>query len=522
MAFHGDIVETQQGFTFTLNETELQKLGEHLAASTGAGDVLCLHGDLGAGKTTFARAFVRSLLNGDENTEIPSPTFALVQTYEIPRFTISHFDFYRIGDSSEVLELGLDEAIDQGVALIEWPDKAGEFIPDDHLVVALSEGDNDDVRNLKLIGFGIWEKKLERFIAVDQFIKDAGWEDAERRFLQGDASSRRYMRLRKKQSQAILMDSPKQPDGPPVRDGKPYSQIAHLAEDVTPFFAIGKELRVNGIYTPEIYAHDLEQGILLTEDLGDLVFGKLIDEGAGIKALYLKAVEVLIKMRNCPPAEVLNVDGISYAIPAFNKEALGIEAELLIDWYWPAIKGAEISEDERAEFLSLWGKQFAVIEQNQTAWVLRDYHSPNLLLHPHDDPDEASVAVIDFQDAQRGHPAYDLVSLLQDARLDVPSDVEKALLDYYCGVCSRDSGKIDFDEDEFRQGYAVLGAQRNTKILGIFARLAKRDGKRAYLAHIPRIWRYVERDLAHPNLSDLRDWYDRHFPPEMRTRAPDI
>ncbi len=522
MAFRSDMVEAQQGFTFTLNETELQRLGENLAASVGTGDVLCLHGDLGAGKTTFARAFVRSLLNGDENTEIPSPTFALVQTYEISRFTISHFDFYRIGDASEVLELGLDEAIDQGVALIEWPDKAGEFIPEDHLVVALSEGDNDDVRDVKFVGFGKWEEKLKRFIAVDQFIKDAGWGDAERRFLQGDASSRRYMRLHGDHKRAILMDAPKQPDGPPVRDGKPYSQLSHLAEDVKPFFVISQELRSNGIYTPEIYAHDLEQGILLTEDLGDQVFGKLIGEGAEIKALYLKAVEVLIKLRNFPPNETLSYSDVSHSIPSFDWEALGIEVELLADWYWPAVKGVEMNANEREEFLALWKQQVTAIEKDRTSWVLRDYHSPNLIQLPHDDPDDASVGVIDFQDAQRGHPAYDLVSLLKDARLDVPSDVEKALLDYYCDVCSRDSGKIKFDEEEFRQGYATLGAQRNTKLLGIFARLAKRDGKRAYLAHIPRIWRYVERDLAHPNLSNLRDWYDRHFPPEMRTRAPDI
>ena len=191
--------------------------------------------------------------------------------------------------------------------------------------------------------------------------------------------------------------------------------------------------------------------------------------------------------------------------------------ELLIDWYWQAVHGGPAPADARAEFLALWDAPFAMLGALPPAWVLRDYHSPNLLWLPERES-VARVGIIDFQDAMRGPPAYDLVSLLQDARVDVPPDLEAHLLDHYCaGAGARQTG---FDRDAFAFAYAALGAQRDTKILGIFARLAKRDGKPHYMRHNSRLWRYLERDLAHPQLSALKSWYDRHLPADARTRMP--
>jgi hypothetical protein len=210
-------------------------------------------------------------------------------------------------------------------------------------------------------------------------------------------------------------------------------------------------------------------------------------------------------------------DGTAHRLPAYDADALGIEVALLPDWYWPALHGAPAPQDAHAEFASLWSEVFDKLCALPRGWVLRDYHSPNLLWLP-ERAGLARVGVIDFQDAMCGPPAYDLVSLLQDARVDVPPELEAQLRDHYCaGVSARQTG---FDRDAFAFAYAALGAQRNTKILGIFARLAKRDGKPAYLRHVPRLWRYLERDLAHPDLAPLKRWYDCHMPANARAKLP--
>jgi hypothetical protein len=301
------------------------------------------------------------------------------------------------------------------------------------------------------------------------------------------------------------MDWARQPDGPAIRNGLPYSRIAHLAEGVHPFVTVAAALHAAGLSTPEIYAQDLDQGFLLIEDLGDRVFASEVAAGTSDQEeLWRAATDALIALRASPPLP---------SLPAYDHGALGIEAELIVDWYWPALYGTPIPEETRASFLSLWTAVFDRLEAEPKGWVLRDCHSPNLLWLPQR-RGIARVGVIDFQDAMRGAPAYDLVSLLQDARTDVAPELEGRLFDHYCAaVLCAESG---FDRDAFAFAYAALGAQRNTKILGIFARLAKRDGKPQYLRHIPRLWRYLERDLGHPELRPLKEWYDRHLPTKSR------
>jgi len=508
-----------------VRESELARLAEDIAFTARPGDLIALSGELGAGKTTLARAIIHAL-GCDEHEEIPSPTFTLVQTYATRRMPAAHFDLYRLNAASEIDELGLDLALKQGIALIEWPERAGGMLPASRLEILIedenggSAAEDRATRRVSLAGQGDWAPRLSRLVAMRELLTSNGMESEACRlsYLQGDASVRRYARLARQGDGAILMDWARQPDGPAIRNGLPYSRIAHLAEDVRPFVAVAAALRAAGLSVPQIYAQDLGQGFLLIEDLSDRVFAVEVRTGASDQAqLWRAATEALAALSAVAPPPTLPVgDGSMHRLPAYDHGAMSIEVELLLDWYLPALHGSAVPDDARADFLSLWSTVFDRLAVMPAGWVLRDYHSPNLLWLPEREG-IARVGVIDFQDAMRGPPAYDLVSLLQDARVDVSPELEAAVFDHYCAaVTARQTG---FDRDAFAFAYAALGAQRNTKILGIFARLAKRDGKPAYLRHIPRLWRYLEHDLEHPELAGLKCWYDRYFAPAARSRA---
>ena len=207
-----------------------------------------------------------------------------------------------------------------------------------------------------------------------------------------------------------------------------------------------------------------------------------------------------------------------YVLPPYSNEALSIEAELVIDWYWPKVKNTKVSKEERETYQKIWTKLFEELKPNSNHWVLRDFHSPNLMYLP-DQSGLNALGIIDFQDAVIGHAAYDVVSLCQDARITVPKDVEQHLLARYCETARQKDST--FDEADFLKCYAILGAQRASKLLGIFVRLAARDGKTHYLAHIPRIWDYLERNLKHPHLNDIYNWYETNFPDELRLKSED-
>ncbi len=500
-----------------LDEPELERLAELVAFTVRVGDLIALTGDLGAGKSTFARAFIRAV-SGTPGLDVPSPTFTLVQTYETARLGLTHCDLYRLTDAAEIDELGVGEALVWGAVMVEWPERAAGRLLGCRLDVALVETPgNPDARDVMITADADWVQRLTRLIDICAFLRGTRHGHDAISYLQGDASVRRYARLRAATGeQTILMDWPQQPDGPPIRDGRPYSRIAHLAESVRPFVAIQSVLDDAGFSAPSILAHDLDRGLLIIDDYGDRVFGTEIRDGVSQPVLWRAGVEALAALRRVtPPATMSLSDGSMVQLPRYNREALGIETELLLDWYWPALHGAPAPAAARAEYIALWDAIFARLETLPHGLTLRDYHSPNLLWLP-DRAAPKNVGIIDFQDAQIGPHAYDLVSLLQDARVDVDAALEAELLAHYCALASSKDG--DFDGRGFRWSYAALGAQRNSKILGIFARLAHRDGKPAYLAHIPRIWRYVDRCLAHPELGELATWYAQAFPISLRAR----
>lgn len=493
----------------------VQLLAGLIAFELSPGDGVLLVGDLGAGKTTLARAIIRQAA-GEPDLEVPSPTFALIQAYATPRVVISHFDLYRLAGAQEADEIGLEDAAMAGAVIVEWPDRAPQSMPDNRLEVQLAETADPERRAITLVGHGRWIGVLERLMVLDRVLFAAGWSGAGVGFLQGDASPRRYARLALNGRTALLMDSPRRPDGPPIRNGQPYSRIAHIAEDVRPFVAVAGHLSAIGLSAPAILAADLDAGVLVIEDLGARVFGAEVERGGDQQALWRAAVGALSVLHSSPVPAALSVgDGSTYTLPRYDRGALGIEVELLADWYIPAASRAPARADDTHELLSLWGAIIDQLVAMPSTLVLRDFHSPNLIWLP-ERAGPARVGIIDFQDAMLGTAAYDLVSLLQDARLDVPEALEAELIAAYVdAAAARDPA---FDAAGFLLAYRALGAQRNTKILGIFARLAQRDGKPQYLRHIPRIWRYLERDLQHASLAPLRAWYDRVLPADMRRR----
>jgi len=327
----------------------------------------------------------------------------------------------------------------------------------------------------------------DRDAQAQAFLSRAGWGEAARRPLAGDASFRRYERLQQGGETAVLMDAP-----PPQ-------------EDVRPFLRVADALAAAGYSAPRVLAEDAEHGFLLLEDLGDDLYARLIAGGIDETPLYEAAIDFLLDLHRRPPPA---------GLAAYDEARLIEELDLFLDWYLPALTGRETPPQRRQDFRSFWAALAPDVAAGDTGHprvlVLRDFHAENLIWLP-GRKGPARLGLLDFQDAVAGHRAYDLVSLLEDARRDVPPKLAEAMLRRYIAG----SG---LDEAAFRRAYAVLGAQRNLRIVGIFTRLWKRDGKPHYQAFMPRMWRLVEHDLAHPALAGLRDWLDSVVPPDLRHR----
>ncbi|MCX2724377.1 tRNA (adenosine(37)-N6)-threonylcarbamoyltransferase complex ATPase subunit type 1 TsaE [Roseibium salinum] len=489
------------------DEAGTRRLANELAVVLRAGDTVCLSGDLGAGKSTFARALLRTFA-GDPELEVPSPTFTLVQTYAFSRFDLSHFDLYRLEEPEELEELGLDDLLETGAALIEWPEKAQDLLPETALWIQITQ--RSEETGERIFSFHSdapgWQGRVAQSFEIRAFLQKTDFRDAERRFLAGDASLRTFETVISGGRSAVLMRWPFHDDAVP-QAVRAYMDKVHLARDCRSVVAIGTELRKRGFGAPEILASDLEKGLILATDLGSET---IVRDGKPVPERYHAAIGVLAAMHGQTwPKTVLLDSGGSYEVPDYSTEALIAEASLFVEWYVPHVSGRALDEDARAGFEALWRQVLDAISGAQRGWVLRDFHSPNLLWQEGARGTDR-IGLIDFQDTVFGPVAYDVASLTLDARTDMSEDLEMELLGAY--VSARESQASNFDRAEFSKAYAVMAAQRISKILGIFVRLAKRDGKPAYLAHLPRLAGYLERVLDRPSVPDLKDWYARFLP----------
>ncbi len=309
------------------------------------------------------------------------------------------------------------------------------------------------------------------------FLASAGWGSAQVLPLAGDASFRRYFRVVEPERRAVLMDAPP----------------AH--EDVRPFLSVARLLAEAGFAAPCILAEDQQDGFLLIEDFGDRLMGPVLKAEPQLEAgIYAQAVDILAALH-----ERAEPKGLA----PYDRAALVREVTVFAEWY---AKAAGIAVDEGA-YVGAWDKVWQDVLAETAARpvvTLRDYHAENLMLL--DRPGVQSLGLLDFQDALAGHPAYDLVSLLQDARRDVPVALEQAMLERFAGPGNA----------AFRASYEVLGAQRNVKILGVFVRLRDRDGRSGYVERLPRVWAYLDRNLAHPALAPVKAWFDANVPAKLR------
>tara|TARA_Y100001934_G_scaffold280978_1_gene389202 strand:+ start:1378 stop:2382 length:1005 start_codon:yes stop_codon:yes gene_type:complete len=320
--------------------------------------------------------------------------------------------------------------------------------------------------------------------SVDIFLQHAGWDGAKRAPLAEDASFRRYFRLFHPNGEtAMLMDAP-----PPQEDVRPFIKIAECLLELS-------------FSAPRILHADIEQGFLLLEDFGDATYTQLLANDGNESELYLLATDTLIDLHR----GFSGGDGI----PPYDDDRLLNEAALLVDWFLPAIRGGETAPATRNAYLDLWKSVLPLARNVPETLVLRDYHVDNLM-HLPGRLGTAACGLLDFQDAVIGPVTYDLVSLLEDARRDVTPDIASRCFDRYMDAFP------NLDADTVRASYAILGAQRSAKIIGIFTRLDRRDGKPGYLEHIPRVFRWLERDLQHSALESIRTWLDHEVPPAMR------
>ena len=327
---------------------------------------------------------------------------------------------------------------------------------------------------------------------ISGFLAGAGWQDSALFWLPGDASFRRYARLTRGSETAMLMDAP-----PPL-------------EDVRPFLAVAEHLLRLDQRAPRILARDEQAGLLLLEDFGDTTFTRALADGAPEEPLYRDALDLLIGLHR-------HADASAIDLPPYDDALFLREAHLLTDWYLPAVAPEADIEAARAGLTGTLTPLLALARQVPQTLVLRDYHVDNLMLLPGTQPgnDMRGLGLLDFQDAVIGPVTYDLVSLLEDARRDVPPALAAAMLARYAAAFPQiDPAALDLS-------CRIMGAQRSMKIVGIFTRLSRRDGKHRYLTHIPRLWRLIARDLGHPALAPLSAWLDAAIPPAIRT-TPEI
>ena len=346
------------------------------------------------------------------------------------------------------------------------------------------------------------------------FLKAANWDKATRNPVPGDASSRRYERLSMDGKKAVLMDAPNgaetpsEPDGASVDERKAlgYNALARIAGNNPEAFAvIGHELSKRGFSAPHIIAADLDKGFMLLEDLGDNLYARVIENAPeSERKLYEAAIDTLAAIYRSTFPSLAEYGGKTWRIRDYDSAALLAEADLFLDWYAKDF-GRDIHGPARSEWNDIWEVLFQSLNAHASGLALRDFHAENIFWLPERQATDR-VGLIDFQDGLFAHPAYDLVSLIEDARRDVSSELTTPLMKRFCQKAGLKYGT------KFKTAYAVMGAQRNAKILGIFVRLAERDGKPHYRDLIPRVAAHFQNNLQDPKCADLKAWIEAYVP----------
>lgn len=318
------------------------------------------------------------------------------------------------------------------------------------------------------------------------FLANAGWAGAKVSVLAADASFRSYYRVQLNERHCVLMDAP-----PPE-------------EDIRPFVTVARYLGQLGFSAPKVLAEDERRGFLLLEDLGDDTYTKVFDAGGDQGQLYDVAVDTLVHLHELSSAKTAPAE-----IPPYDMDRLLTEVTLFVEWYMPAV-GMPLAAGALKAYEAAWRMVLAGIAEVRETLVLRDYHVDNLMWLP-GRSGTARCGLLDFQDALIGSRAYDLMSLIEDARRDVDHSRADRLIARYVAACG------DVRETDLRRDIAILGAGRHAKVIGIFTRLCQRDGKSQYLVHIPRVWRLLEHSLTHPALAPVAAWFAEHVPVDSRT-----
>ena len=492
-----------------------------IARALQEGDVLALDGDLGAGKSTFARALLRARAH-DPALEVPSPTFTLVQTYGFEDLEISHFDLYRISDVEELYEIGFEESWQNGAALIEWPDRAEDLMPHDALWLKIETTKTPGMRRLTITADSNWEVRLKRICEKRNLLIRIGWGEALLTPIDGDLSPRHYDRVTRlalddddlpvseprsshtgRAQSGILMDMPERQPGPQLSDGRTYDAVAHRVTSLAPVVTISQGLHQLGLRVPSIYGFDLAEGLMLWEDFGR---ERLTDDaGEPIAKRYLSVVRALAHLHEIKIPKSLDGAGGSFELPHYDIDAFTVELDVFLDHYWPHKHRCPCSEVDRLDYHALWQPLLRYLTESEQSLVLRDVQDPNCFWLG-EARRTGPIGFIDYQDCLIGPSSYDLSALALDARVTIPDDLEAEMLSYYISLRRLDEEHADL----LKAAYSLTAAQRTSKNLGAFARAANLAGRPGYLSHVPRSLKYLSKVLEHPLLSGLKDWYDSH------------
>jgi hypothetical protein len=486
--------------SFTLDDQRsVEELAQDVAMALEAGDLVFLEGDLGVGKTTMARAMIRAMA-GDAGHEVPSPTFTIVQEYQDMPLPVAHLDLYRISGPDELTELGVTDWLETGVALVEWPENAHGALGLPTVEIRLEETSTDG-RKIDLLGDRNVADRLVRSFKIRDFLNSNGKETANRNRLQGDSSARSYEIIDWEGDETrILMNSPPIEDNDVFYDGVPYRQAVHLAEDVRPFIAIGDLLQEKGFRVPARFGTDIENGFLLLEHLGR---GSILDSAKQpIAQRYIACAEMLADFHHADwPTKTPIAGADHHIIPRYDAKAMKISVSLLPDWWG---RENQLPDSQIMRLYELWNPYFERFQSGYDDLILRDFHSPNIIWQAGATGTDR-VGLIDFQDALIGPGAYDLVSIVQDARVTIPIELQQKMLSAYCARSAELSDR--FDQDRLLADVAILGAFRSSRLFGLWVRLDLRDGLPGYRQHAPRTRQYLEQSLEHPAVADLRQWY---------------